>query len=85
MIMRPYIEDIVNVRGDDNCGFRVIDRHLGMDEDSHVFVRHALINELKNQKSDHLPIYGPRGVLNLSGMVSTLQQVEVVLRRLISG
>ena len=43
MIMRPYIEDIVNVKGDGNCGFRVIARHLGMDEDSHVLVRHAFI------------------------------------------
>ncbi|AES98069.1 hypothetical protein MTR_5g063910 [Medicago truncatula] len=58
MIMRPYIEDIVNVKGDDNCGFWVIARHLGTDEDNHVLVRHALINELKNHKSDYLPIYG---------------------------
>jgi len=46
--MRPYIKDIVNVRGDGNCVFQVIARHMGLDEDSHVLVRHALINELKN-------------------------------------
>jgi len=57
MIVRPYIEDIVNVKGNDNCGLWVIARHLGMDEDSHVLVRHALINELKNHKSDYLSIY----------------------------
>ena len=57
MIMRPFIEDIVNVKGDGNCGFRVIARHLRMDEDSHVLVRHALINELKNHKSDYFSIY----------------------------
>jgi len=28
MIMRPFIEDIVNVKGDGNCGFRVIARHM---------------------------------------------------------
>jgi len=56
-IMRPYIEDIVNVRGDGNCGFRVIARHMGFNEEDHVLVRHALINELKNHKSDYLPIY----------------------------
>jgi len=49
-IMRPYIEDIVNVKGDGNCGFRVIARHLRMDKEKHVMVRHALINELKNHK-----------------------------------
>jgi len=27
-LMRPYIEDIVNVRGDGNCGFRVVARHM---------------------------------------------------------
>ena len=32
-IMRPYIENIVNVKGDDNCGFQVIARHMGMDEE----------------------------------------------------
>jgi hypothetical protein len=57
MITRPYIEDIVNVKGDGNCGLRVIARHLGMDEENHVLVHHALINELKNHKSDYLPIY----------------------------
>jgi hypothetical protein len=49
-LMRPYIEDIVNVRGDGNCGFRVIARHLGMDEEDHVLVRQALIHELRNHK-----------------------------------
>ena len=58
--MRPYIKDIVNVKGDGNCRFWVIARHLGLDEDSHVLVRHALINELKNHKSDYLPIYGTK-------------------------
>jgi len=57
-LLRPYIEDIVNVRGDGNCGFRVIARHMGFNEEDHVLVRHALINELKNHKSDYLPIYG---------------------------
>jgi len=56
-LMRPYIEDIVNVRWDGNCGFRVIARHMGLNEGDHVYVRHALINELKNHKSEYLPIY----------------------------
>jgi len=56
-LMRPYIEDIVNVKGDGNCGFRVVARHMGLNEDSYVLVRHALINELKNHKSDYLPFY----------------------------
>jgi hypothetical protein len=45
-------------KGDDNCGFLVIARHLGMDEENNVLVRSALIHELKNHKSDYLSIFG---------------------------
>jgi hypothetical protein len=55
--MRPFVEDIVNVKRDGHCGFWVIARHLGKDEEDHVLVRYALINELKNHKSDYMPIY----------------------------
>ena len=58
MIMRPFIENIVNVKWDGNCGFQVIARHMGMDEENHVLVRNALIHELKNHKSYYLPIFG---------------------------
>jgi hypothetical protein len=37
-IIRPSIENIVNVKGDGNCGLRVIARHMGMDEENHVLV-----------------------------------------------
>jgi len=58
MIMRPFIENIVNVKWDGNCGFQVIARHMGMDEENHILVRNALIHELKNHKSYYLPIFG---------------------------
>jgi hypothetical protein len=58
MIMRPFIEDIVNVKGDGNCGFWVMVEHMGMDEENHILVHHALIRELKNHKSDYLSIFG---------------------------
>jgi len=48
----------VNVKGGGNCGFRVVARHMGMDEENHILVRSALIHELKNNKSDYLPIFG---------------------------
>lgn len=56
--MRHFIEDIVNVKGDGNNGFRVIARHMKMDEENHVLVRHALIHELKTHMSDYFPIFG---------------------------
>jgi len=55
--MRPFVEEIVNVKGDSNCGFRSVARHLGMDEEDHVLVRQSLIHELRNHKSDYMPIY----------------------------
>ncbi|KEH37913.1 hypothetical protein MTR_2g451140 [Medicago truncatula] len=39
---------------------RVIARRMGLNEDSHVLVRHAFINDLKNHKSDYLSIYGTK-------------------------
>ena len=47
----------MNVKGDGHCAFRVVARHLGMDEEDHVLVRQALIQELRNHKSDYMPIY----------------------------
>jgi len=71
MIMRPFIEEIVNVKGDDNCGFRVIARHMEMDEENHVLVCHAFIHELKSHKSDYLPMFGTEKRYNISWMVYT--------------
>jgi hypothetical protein len=56
-IIRPFVEEIVNVKGDGHCGFWVVARHLGMDEEDHVLVRQALIQELRNHKSDYMLIY----------------------------
>jgi len=54
----------VNVKRDGHCGFRVIATHLGMDEEDHVLVRQALIHELRNQKSDYMPLYDTDGRYN---------------------
>ena len=55
--MRPFVEEIVNVKGDGHCGFRVVARHLGMDEEDHELVRQTLIQELRNHNSNYMPIY----------------------------
>jgi hypothetical protein len=57
-ITSPYIKNIVNVKEDGNYGYRVIARHMGMDEENHILVRSALIHELKTNKCDYLPISG---------------------------
>jgi len=56
--MKPYIENIVNVKGDDNFGFRVMARRMDTDEENHLLVRSALIHELKTNILDYLPIFG---------------------------
>ena len=79
--MRPFVEEIVNVKGDGQCGFWVVARHLEMDEEDHVLVRQALIQELRNHRSDYMPIYDTEERYNkiLNGLY--LQNVQVVLRR----
>ena len=84
-IMRPLVEEIVNVKRDGHCGFRVIARHLGMDEKDHVLIRQALIHELRNHKNDYMPIYDTEERYNKILNVYTLQNVQVILRRKISG
>ena len=62
--MRPYIEKIVHVKGDGNCGFRAIAESLGLTEESHVMVRRALIQEMKEHMNDYMRIYAGEGRYN---------------------
>ncbi|XP_058727221.1 uncharacterized protein LOC131598655 [Vicia villosa] len=45
-----YIDQIVNVVGDGNCGFRAVSALLGKEEDSHELVCHDLIDELTDME-----------------------------------
>jgi histone-lysine N-methyltransferase SETD2 len=56
--MHSYIEDIVDVKPDGHCGFRVVAHHLGKGEDNQGLDRLALIRELTMFRSDYLQIYG---------------------------
>jgi histone-lysine N-methyltransferase SETD2 len=58
LFMHSYIEDIIDVKGNGHCGFRVVAEHLGKGEESHVLIRRALIRELNMFRSDYLNIYG---------------------------
>ena len=43
--LRTYLEDIVIVRGDGNCAFRVIARHMGLNGKTMFwFVMHLLMS-----------------------------------------
>ena len=54
--MRPYVEGIVDVICDGQCGFRAIAESGGLTEESHVMVRRALIKELKEHKNKYIEI-----------------------------
>jgi hypothetical protein len=55
--MIPYNERYVDVVGDGHCGFRAIAESVGLTEESHVMVRRALIQELKDHKEDYMKVY----------------------------
>lgn len=50
IFMHKYIERIINVKGDGNCGFRVASTLLGKGEQDHAHVLPQLIQELRGHK-----------------------------------
>jgi len=54
---RSFIEKIVDVKGDENCGFRAIAKYMSLMEESHIIVRRALIREVKDHRNNYMRIY----------------------------
>ena len=48
-IFHDYIDDIRDVEGDGNCGFRAIALCLGYNEDQWLYIRKQLLEELESQ------------------------------------
>src|SRR4051812_30407344 len=44
--MHKYIDNIIDVGGDDNCGYRAVACLLGKGEENHILVRRKLLSEL---------------------------------------
>jgi histone-lysine N-methyltransferase SETD2 len=55
--MHPYLEDIVDVKADGHCGFRVVAQHLGKGEESQGLIRLAMVRELTMFRSVYLQVY----------------------------
>lgn len=55
--LRPYIENVRNVRGDGNCGFRVVAAAMGYGENEWVRVRDELLEELHTHTEHYMTIY----------------------------
>ncbi|XP_058782385.1 uncharacterized protein LOC131656794 [Vicia villosa] len=58
VFMHKYIDQIVNVVGDGNCGFRAVSALLGKGEGADELVRHVLIEELVNHKDSYTRVFG---------------------------
>ena len=48
---------MVDIIGDENCGFRAIAEFLGFTGESHIMVCRHLIQELKDHRNDHIEVY----------------------------
>lgn len=56
--MHKYIERIINVEGEGNCGFQAISHLLFKGEDDYQFVHRHLIQEMKTHRESYTKLYG---------------------------
>ncbi|KAL5170514.1 putative protein FAR1-RELATED SEQUENCE 10 [Glycine soja] len=75
-----FIRDVVDVKADDNCGYRSIAALLGMGEDSWSLVRNELIKELGRWSHEYMNLFGGTErfeQLKLSLLVDGFSKVSV--------
>jgi len=53
----PFIEKVVDVLGDEHCGFRAIADFMRLTEENHIMIRTHLIQELKDHRDDYVEVY----------------------------
>ena len=56
--IQDFIDDIVDVKADGNCGYRSIAGLLGMGENSWSLVRNELMKELGKWSHDYIKLFG---------------------------
>ncbi|KAK7393758.1 hypothetical protein VNO78_22322 [Psophocarpus tetragonolobus] len=56
--IHPFIEDIIDVKADSNCGYRAVAAQLGMGEESWALVRQDLIRELQQWQDSYAKLFG---------------------------
>jgi len=54
---KPFIEKIMDVKGDEHCGFRAIAKFLGLTEESYIMVRIYLIQVVKDHMNDYVWVF----------------------------
>jgi len=55
--IKPFIEKIVNVKGDEKCEFRTIVEHKGLIEEIHCIIRRTFIKDVKDHMSDYMCVF----------------------------
>src|SRR4051812_44256319 len=55
--MHKYIDNIIDVGGDDNCGYRAVAGLLGKGEENHTLVRRELLSELTSHRDIYARLY----------------------------
>ncbi|XP_014620245.1 uncharacterized protein [Glycine max] len=56
--MHGFIEDVVDVKADGNCGYRSVSALLGIGEECWAMMRNELIKELGKWSQDYIKIFG---------------------------
>jgi len=56
--IHPFIEEIIDVKADSNCGYRAVAAQLGMGEESWALVRQDLIRELQQWQDIYAKLFG---------------------------
>ncbi|KAL5141075.1 putative protein FAR1-RELATED SEQUENCE 10 [Glycine soja] len=56
--MHGFIEDVVDVKADGNCGYRSVSALLGMREECWAMMRNKLIKEFGKWSQDYIKIFG---------------------------
>ncbi|KAH1262010.1 hypothetical protein GmHk_02G004730 [Glycine max] len=56
--MHGFIEDVVDVKADGNCGYQSVSALLGMGEECWAMMRNELIKELGKWSQDYIKIFG---------------------------
>jgi hypothetical protein len=61
--MQPFIDDIIDVEGDDYCGYRVVALNEGGNEEDYELVKLNITREIKQHRKLYEKIFAVRSVL----------------------
>jgi hypothetical protein len=69
--IRPYVEQIINVKGDGHCGFRAVAYCLGQGEGNFIHIRQKVVEELRKNRNYYMrqdPNMNVEETINISNL-----------------